>query len=130
MSIAAYRQRQAAAEQPRELERRAFSVCIGKLIEAKEQGGRLLIDACFLNHQLWSALLADLALPQNALPDDLKARLISLALWVMRYTPGVMQGTASLDPLISVNRNVLDGLSIGPVARPAPSVAGPSLATA
>jgi flagellar protein FlaF len=127
MSIAAYRQRQAAAEQPRELERRAFSVVIGKLIEAKEQGGRLLIDACFMNHQLWGALLADLALPQNALPDDLKARLISLALWVQRYTPGVMQGTASPDPLISVNRNILDGLSAAPAAKAGASVAGLSL---
>jgi flagellar protein FlaF len=128
MSIAAYRQRQEAAEQPRELERRAFSVVIGKLVEAKEQGGRPLVDACFLNHQLWSALLADLALPQNALPDDLKARLISLALWVQHYTPGVMRGTASPDPLISVNRNILDGLSTGPAGRAAPSAAASSLA--
>src|SRR6202035_5677201 len=96
--------------------------------EAKEQGGRLLIDACFMNHQLWGALLADLALPQNALPDDLKARLISLALWVMRYTPSVMQGIASPDPLIAVNRNILDGLSAVPVARAAPSLAKPSFA--
>jgi flagellar biosynthesis activator protein FlaF len=127
MSIAAYRQRQEAAEQPRELERRAFSIVIGKLVEGKERGGRLLVDACFLNHQLWSALLADLALPQNALPDDLKARLISLALWVQRYTPGVMQGTASPDPLISVNRNILDGLSVGPAVNAAPAAATPSL---
>jgi flagellar protein FlaF len=127
MSIAAYRQRQEAAEQPRALERRAFLVVIGKLVEAKEQGGRALIDACFLNHQLWSVLLADLALPQNALPDDLKARLISLALWVQRYTPGVMQGTASPDPLIAVNRNILDGLSAGPAASATPFVATPAL---
>jgi flagellar protein FlaF len=112
MSISAYRQRKEAAEMPRELERRAFMTTIGKLTEGKEKGGRALIDACFLNQQLWTALLIDLSLPQNALPDELKARLISIAIWVQRYTPTVMAGTASVDPLINVNRNILEGLSM------------------
>ena len=111
MSISAYRRRQEAAEKPRELERRAFTVVIGKLVKAKEQGGRPLIDACYLNHQLWSTLLVDLALPDNALPVDLKARLISLALWVQRYTPGAMSGAAPVDPLIVVNKNIVEGLA-------------------
>jgi flagellar biosynthesis activator protein FlaF len=118
MSIAAYRRRQEAAESPRELERRAFRTVIGKLTEGKEKGGRVLIEACFLNSQLWSALAVDLALPDNGLPNDLKARLISIALWVQRYTPQAMQGSAPPDPLISVNRNILDGLSIMPAPSP------------
>ena len=122
MSISAYHRRQAAAEKPRELERRAFSIVIGKLVGAKECGGRPLIDACYLNYQLWSTLQADLVLQDNALPDDLKARLISLSLWVQRYTPAVMQGTASPDPLIAVNKNILEGLStdVAPAAPAAP----------
>ncbi|MDB5406664.1 MAG: flaF [Rhodospirillales bacterium] len=125
MSIAAYRRRQEAAESPRELERRAFRTVIGKLTEGKEKGGRTLIEACFLNNQLWSALAVDLALPDNGLPNELKARLISLALWVQRYTPQVMQGSAPADPLISVNRNILDGLTTMPPSpdrAPAPQV--------
>jgi flagellar biosynthesis activator protein FlaF len=114
MSITAYRRRQEAAEKPRELERRAFSIVIGKLAGAKEAGGRSLIDACYLNYQLWSTLQADLVLQENALPVDLKARLISLSLWVQRYTPAVMSGAASLDPLIAVNKNILEGLSVDP----------------
>jgi flagellar protein FlaF len=116
MSISAYRRRHEAAEKPRELERRAFTVVIGKLIKAKEDGGRSLVDACFLNHQLWSALLVDLALPDNALPVDLKARLISLGLWVQRYTPAAMSGAASPDPLIAVNKSILEGLAMAPVS--------------
>ncbi len=100
---------------PRELERRAFTTTIGKLMEGKAKGGRALIDACFLNQQLWTALLVDLALPQNALPDDLKARLISIAIWIQRYTPHAMRGEVPVDPLISVNRNILEGLSIEPL---------------
>ena len=95
---------------PRELERRAFTTTIGKLLEAKEKGGRQLIDACYLNQQLWTALLTDLALPQNALPEDLKVRLISIGIWVHRYTLRVMNGSEPVDPLISVNRNILEGL--------------------
>jgi flagellar protein FlaF len=118
MSIAAYRKRQEAAESPRELERRAFRTVIGKLTEGKEKGGRALIEACFLNSQLWSALTIDLALPDNGLPKELKARLISIALWVQRYTPQAMQGSVSPDPLISVNRNILEGLTIMPPPNP------------
>jgi flagellar biosynthesis activator protein FlaF len=124
MSINAYRRRKEAAETPRELERRAFTTAIGKLIEGKEKGGRSLIDACYLNTQLWTTLVVDLALPDNALSEDLKARLISIAIWVQRYTPQVMQGIASPDPLIAVNRNILEGLSATPAAatNPEPAV--------
>jgi len=121
MSISAYCRRQEAAEKPRELERRAFSIVIGKLEGGKEAGGRRLIDACYLNYQLWSTLQADLVLQENALPVDLKARLISLSLWVQRYTPEVMRGSASPDPLIAVNRNILEGLSADPVAATTPA---------
>jgi flagellar biosynthesis activator protein FlaF len=114
MSISAYHRRQEAAEKPRELERRAFSIVIGKLVGAKAEGGKRLIEACYLNYQLWSTLQADLVLQDNALPTDLKARLISLALWVQRYTPAVMGGTASPDPLITVNKNILEGLAAVP----------------
>jgi flagellar protein FlaF len=118
MSINAYRRRKEAAETPRELERRAFTTAIGKLIEGKEKGGRALIDACFVNQQLWTALAVDLALPDNGLSEDLKARLISISIWVQRYTPQVMTGTAPPDPLISVNRSILEGLSATPAPTP------------
>ncbi len=114
MSIAAYRRQKEAAETPRELERRAFLTVIGKLTEGKEKGGRVLVEACFLNSRLWETLLVDLALPENALPDTLKARLISIGIWVLRYTPGVMAGRSAIDPLISVNRSIAEGLSTTP----------------
>jgi flagellar protein FlaF len=126
MSIAAYRRRNEVAETPRELERRAFTTVISKLIEGKKQGGRELVAACYLNSHLWSTLMLDLALPENALPPDVKAQLISIAIWVQRYTPQVMRGAASPDPLISVNRNIVDGLSTSP----APASGAPQKAEA
>jgi flagellar protein FlaF len=127
MSISAYRRRKEAEEMPRDMERRAFTTTIGKLLEGKEKGGRFLIDACYLNQQLWTALMVDLALPQNALPEELKARLISIAIWVQRYTPAVMSGRASVDALIEVNRNILEGLSVRPAALPPQEIKAPQL---
>ena len=127
MSISAYRRRKEAEEMPRDMERRAFMTTIGKLLEGKEKGGRFLIDACYLNQQLWTALMVDLALPQNALPEELKARLISIAIWVQRYTPAVTGGRASVDALIEVNRNILEGLSVRPAALPPQEIKAPQL---
>src|SRR5262249_38421989 len=110
MSIASYRRAHETAEAPREMEQRCFSVVTGKLIDAKQNGGRSLVEACYLNERLWSTLASDLALPSNGLPDELKARLISLAIWVHRYTPRVMSGEVTPDALISVNRNIIEGL--------------------
>src|SRR5260370_5249531 len=101
MSISAYRRQKEAAETPRELECRAFSVVIGKLTDAKKTGGQALGDACYLNNQLWTALTVDLSLPDNPLPEDLQAPLISLAIWVHRYTQPALAGApaAPLDAL-------------------------------
>src|SRR5919198_2481281 len=109
MSIARYQRTQEITETPREMERRAFAIVTGKLIDAKSTHGTTLIEACYLNQRLWSTLAADLALPSNALPEELRARLLSLSIWVHRYTPRAMSGEASLDPLINVNRNIIEG---------------------
>jgi len=116
MSIAAYRRQREAAETPRELERRAFMTVIGRLTDAKEKRGQALVEACHLNTQLWTTLLVDLCIPENGLPQDLKARLISIGIWVLRYTPDVMAGKVPVEPLISVNRSIAEGLSTVPAA--------------
>jgi flagellar protein FlaF len=62
------------------------------------------------NHLLWSILVKDLALDENALASGLKSQLIELGLWSMRYSTLAMLKDLSLEPLIEVNRNILDGL--------------------
>ncbi len=62
------------------------------------------------NHTLWSLLLKDLALAENRLPDSIKTGLITVGLWSMRYSTLALLKDLSLQPLIEVNRNVLDGL--------------------
>ena len=63
------------------------------------------------NHNLWSILLKDLALDDNRLPDTLKAQLIGLAFWSMRYSTMALSQPLPTDALIEVNRNVAEGLS-------------------
>jgi flagellar biosynthesis activator protein FlaF len=106
-----------------DLEMRAFSIVIGKLLEASEKGGRHRVEASYMCHELWTSLMTNLALPVNDLQDEIKAGLISLGLWVQRYSHETMQGTAPLDPLIAVNKRVLEGLTAIPGGKQTPAVA-------
>ena len=54
---------------------------------------------------------ADLADPRNQLPSQLKANLISLSIWVDKHTSKAMVGKAPIEPLIDINRNVMEGLA-------------------
>ena len=63
------------------------------------------------NHNLWSLLVKDLSLADNRLPEPVKAQLIGLGLWSMRYSTLALLRNLPVDPLIAVNSNVLDGLA-------------------
>lgn len=41
----------------------------------------------------------------------MRASIISLALWVDHFTSDVVTGRESIDDLIAVNRDIIDGLS-------------------
>lgn len=113
MTLRAYQKAQAAAENPRNAEYRLFGQVTGALIDASSSGakGKPLVDAIDWNRRLWSTLAVDCMDEGNGLPMDLKARIVSLSLWVSKYSSEVMQQGAPLDPLIDVNRNMMQGLS-------------------
>jgi flagellar protein FlaF len=68
------------------------------------------IRALGRNHTLWSLLVKDLALGENRLPEGLKFELVRLGLWSMRYSTLAILKNLSLQPVITVNRNVMEGL--------------------
>lgn len=111
MSISSYARIQEVTEAPRTTEYRALALVTGKLIETKKNRDREFVEACFLNRKLWTLFQNDLALPENGLPEALKAQLISLSIWVQKQTGPVMRGTASVDALIDVNTAIMAGLS-------------------
>ncbi|MGA1341739.1 MAG: flagellar biosynthesis regulator FlaF [Hyphomonas sp.] len=70
-------------------------------------------DAINRNQQLWTILAADLMLPTNALPDDLKRRLLILSEFVRRTSLKVLAGEEDVSGLIEVNKAIMAGLVPG-----------------
>jgi len=110
--LRAYQKAQAAAEDPRSSEYRLFGQVTGALMDASSAGlkGKPLVEAIDWNRRLWSTLAVDCLDDGNQLPRELRAQIVSLSLWVAKYSSEVMQQGAPLDPLIDVNRNIMQGL--------------------
>jgi flagellar protein FlaF len=119
MSLQAYQQAASRAESPRDTEYRLFAQVTLALIEAdkkdpKDLSGR--IDALDWNRSVWSVLLTDCSSPQNQLPPALRASIISLAIWVGKHTSAVIRRQEEIQPLIDVNRLLMQGLKPGAAA--------------
>jgi len=69
-----------------------------------------LARAAAANADLWSTLAADLADDGNDLPDDLKARLLSLAIFSIRQSHRAIAGNAEPAALIDINLAIMKGL--------------------
>ncbi len=89
-------------------ERAAFTLINRDLAECTP--GPTRVRALGRNHTLWSTLVQDLSLAENRLPAGIKAQLISLGLWAMRYSTIALLKDLTVEPLIEVNRNVMEGL--------------------
>ncbi|WP_309645530.1 flagellar biosynthesis regulator FlaF [Phenylobacterium sp.] len=115
MSLRAYQQTAARAESGRELEYRLFGQVTRALIEAaaldpSEVSARA--DALDWNRRLWATLAGIVAEPDNALPAPLKAQIISIGIWVGKYTSMVIRREDDdIQALIDVNRAIMQGLS-------------------
>jgi flagellar protein FlaF len=114
MSIQAYQRAATQADTPRELEYRAFGQVTAGLVRVRDPSERepsALAEALDANRKLWNVLSADCSAPGNQLPMNLRAQIISLSLWVSRYSSEVLRTGADMDPLIDVNRSMMEGLS-------------------
>lgn len=112
MSIKAYQRAATQADTPRELEYRAFGQVTAALVRVKEEQSSLtqVAEALDANRRLWSVLSADCSVPENQLPLTLRGQIISLAMWVARYSSQVLRDGAEIDPLIDINRTMMEGL--------------------
>lgn len=114
MSHDAYARVSRASAAPRDAEYQAFSEATRRLMAADEGDPldlRPLIEAVHLNRSLWGALAADCSRADNKLPAQTRAQIIGLARWVGAYSSDAMRRRGSLQPLIDVNRIIMDGLS-------------------
>lgn len=112
MSLKAYQNAQRILEDPRQIEYRLFGEVTRALLEAKEKNakGRELIEALDWNRRVWQAMGDDCRNDHNQLPIKLRAQIVSISLWVNRYTRNVVRRHAPIDPLIEVNRSIMQGL--------------------
>jgi flagellar protein FlaF len=113
MSVQAYQKAAQRVEAPRDLEYRLFGEVTRALMEAAQLdpsdfAGR--IEALDWNRRVWSALAADCASSGNTLAPALRAQIVSLSLWVNRHTSAVMRRQDAIEPLIEVNRIIMQGL--------------------
>lgn len=73
-------------------------------------------EAVHLNRRLWTALVVDVADPQNPIPDELKARVVYLSEFTQQHSRKILREGASVMPLLEINMAVMRGLkSEGPV---------------
>jgi flagellar protein FlaF len=101
----------AQTETPREREYRLLARANRLLAEAKEKGDlATLYRAVVYNRQIWNTFLIDLTDQHNALPKELKAALISIGIWVEKFSDPVCDGKESVEDLIEVNRTIMEGL--------------------
>jgi flagellar protein FlaF len=116
MSLRAYQQAQQATESPRNTEYRLFAQVTRALMDVKDlpRIDKSLIDAVHWNRRLWDTLMNDCAAPDNQLPEALSAQIISVSIWVRKYSSEVVRKGASMDPLITINRTIMEGLSQTP----------------
>lgn len=97
----------------REQERTALERSIEMLQQADKAGAgsRESIEAVFFVRRLWGIFIEDLAKSDNALPEKLRADLVSIGLWVMRETEEIRQGRSkNFTALIDVSRTISEGL--------------------
>ncbi|MDF1720163.1 MAG: flagellar biosynthesis regulator FlaF [Minwuia sp.] len=118
MSLQAYSRTQRVAENPRDTEYRLFAEITRQLIKVKDQPrhDREVIDALYRNRRLWSTLLSDCSRDGNGLPDSIRASIISLSIWVDKQSSAIMRGGESIEPLIDINRTIMEGLAQRPAA--------------
>jgi flagellar protein FlaF len=94
-------------------ERQILTRSIEMLVQAKEKGP-LSIEAVhaihFLN-RVWTTFIEDLGSEDNGLPQELRANLISIGLWLLREAEAIRQGKSdNFDGLIEVSQIIRDGI--------------------
>ena len=114
MSLQAYKTAAARAEAPRDAEYRLFGQVTRALMHAstvERSDVSTRIKAIDWNRRLWSTLATDCSDPTNALPESLRAQIISISLFVGRHSSEIMRGDGDFETLIDINRMVMQGLA-------------------
>lgn len=114
MSHDAYKKTTASVQSPRDAEYRAFCEATSRLLRVAEEGRadlKAMIEALHFNRRLWGALASDCRSDDNGLPVETRASIVRLNDWVSKYSSEIMRNKEAVEPLIEVNRMMMEGLS-------------------
>ena len=114
MSLHAYQKAATRSEDPRSTEYRLFAQVTRALMEAAEVEKTEIAkraEALDWNRRMWTNFALDCSSDDNQLPEQLRASIISLSLFVSKHTSVVMRGDDSFETLIDINRTIMQGLS-------------------
>jgi flagellar biosynthesis activator protein FlaF len=97
----------------RENERLAIEQSVALLKSAEKAGprSRESVDAILFLNRLWSFFLEDLAKPENGLPEEVRAKLISIGIWMLKEAEAISNGKSrNFAALIDVSNVIAEGL--------------------
>jgi flagellar protein FlaF len=97
----------------RENERLAIEQSITLLQSAERAGpqSREAVEAIIFLNRLWSFFLEDLSKSENGLPDDVRAKLISIGIWMLKEAQAISNGKSrNFAALIDVSNVIAEGL--------------------
>lgn len=79
---------------------------------AKGPRSRESVEALLYVRRLWCFLIEDLGSPGNGLPQQLRASLISIGLWILSEEEKIRQGlSANYAGLIEISTMIRDGIT-------------------
>lgn len=97
----------------RDRERQVLERSIELLEIAKQQDryGKDGIEAIFYTRRVWTRFIDDLRQPENELPVELKANLISIAMWILKECEQIRKrNSTNYQGIIDVTTIIKDGL--------------------
>ena len=114
MSLKAYQTTQKTTETHSQTEYRLFTDVTRALVQAKDKAklDPQRHEALYWNKQVWSTLATDCGSQGNQLPQQLRASIISISIWVAKYSSLVARGEEDIQALIDINKDIMEGLSM------------------
>lgn len=97
----------------RDRERQALTRSIELLTLARDEEGysREAIEALFYTRRVWIRLIEDLRQPENQLDAELRANLISIAIWILKECDLIRKRqSTNFQGIIDVTTIIRDGL--------------------
>lgn len=94
-------------------ERQLLSRSIDLLAAAREKGPQSMeaTQAIYFMNRVWTTFVEDLGSEDNELPQELRANLISIGLWLLREAEDIRQGRSdNFEGLIEVSQIIRDGI--------------------